>query len=181
MASAPLFQSRDDLLGALRLGGSALKESSIPVVDDGIDAARGEFWARLGGSRVQELLALPVVENPLPTDGNANLRSLAVRTERLLVRYELMLTMPVLVMDAGAAAQESWNDEGAFRAQGGFSRSSDRTALKLKIDENFEVLAGDESPGATTSIQGVTIGPNDEDDPEYLGEKILGRTTGIFP
>lgn len=181
MAVSPLFQTRDQILAALRLTATAAKDSPAAVIDAGISSARLEFWRRLGGTQVKALQTLAVSENPDPDDNSANLKMLAILTEQLVVRSELLLTMPTCFMDASASLPQQWNDEAGFRTGDNFQRTGERKALLLKIAENMDLLAGSESAGAESTMQGTTIGPTDaNDDPAYLGEQVFNHSLGIF-
>lgn len=169
----PIFQKRPELLAALQL--STAPAARTPVIDAGIKAARAEFWRRLTQSRITEILQTDETESP-QTDAQ-HLRALATITEQMVVRLHLLMTMSTAFKDGSGGAQQEWNDEGFLRGSNTFQRDSDRKQLEAAIAQNMDLLAGDESAGEESRVEGEVIGATN---PTYLGASFLKNDSGIF-
>lgn len=158
--TAPLFvPSLAELQSKLRLGGLPDEADSVEILNEGIQTARVAFFRRLGSGTLDSLAAVSYAAEPSTND--EYLRLVAANTEVLLVRVFLMRTMPVLFRDSSGDALQSWNDEGVIReAPEGLDLDTLIRSLEDQISENMELLAGEESAGAETSIKVSTIGPS---------------------
>jgi len=133
------------LKGKLRLTKLPTDSAANELLDEAILNARLEFYRRLGGTRVDALAAITFVENP--TSANEVLRALANAVEVKLVRVRLMRTIPVLFQDASGDVQRAWNEEAPFREGGVSSTDREIKRIESEIEEDFQMLAGEESQG----------------------------------
>lgn len=109
--TTPLFMDLDRLLTSLRLSGSASRDSGS-LIHDAVAKARLEFYAALSSSRMAALRAMTPVDDPTTPDQRARL--IAEMCEIVMVRRDLLQTMPVFVMDPNTQ-QEVWNEDGLLR------------------------------------------------------------------
>jgi len=155
----PLFVATlADLLERLRLAGVPTAASSTnAIIDEGVLRARLQFYRRLGEWRVNYLLAIPFNLNPTTEDGV--LRALANSVEVDLVRCELMQRLPMAFMDSSGDVNKRWNEEAPFRERGPLDPSSQIKAIKNRLEEDFQMLAGEEGLATEVHLKSFTIEP----------------------
>ena len=145
MATPPLFVSSLAVLKEkLRLSGLPTGKDGEAILNEGILAAREKFHRRLGASRVTTLLALVFTETP--TTHDEVLRSIANTTEVLLVRRELLCTLPVAFVD-GNKPLTIFGTEAPFRHLGPSDLQIVKGKLDCEIEENLQILEGSDSIG----------------------------------
>lgn len=149
----PLFVSNlATLKAALRL--SAVPSTSpdtLAILDESILRVRLAFYRRLGQQRVGVLLAMPVIANPTSVD--EILRALASTTETKMVFAELLRKLPNQFMDASGDANRRWNEEAPFRERGPSDAQREIQRLLDEIEEDMEMLAGEEVQGDESSYK----------------------------
>lgn len=153
MANLPLFAADlATLKTRLRLSGVPVGAvDALAIIDEAILRARMSFYRRLSTFRVNQLLAIPYVENPSTND--EILRALANSVELDLVRLELFKTLPVTWMDASGDANKKWNEEALFRERGPTDRQKEMTRLSDQIEEDFQMLGLEEGLSEETGVQ----------------------------
>lgn len=157
MSVSPLFVTDiDTLKGRLRLSGS-VSSDSVAIIEDAVQKVRIGFYRALGASRITTLLALGEDDNPVTDDGI--LRATASVTEVMWVRRLLLRTMPVLLLGSQSSDQTAWNQDGLVREAGHGSVEAEINRLKKEIDENLQILAGEEDD--TGDVLASTIGPDE--------------------
>lgn len=141
MAVTPLFFASTTALKAeLRLTDSDAAGDVQKIIERAIQQVRTNIYVRLGVTRVNLLVALPVVENPVTNDGL--LRQAGSNLEALWTRVLLMDTLPAIHLDASGGAQESYNDEGTFRKTDEDDRAAMRERAMEEIERLLEFLGG---------------------------------------
>ncbi|MBL4769477.1 MAG: hypothetical protein JKY94_17525 [Rhodobacteraceae bacterium] len=178
MADAtPVFQSKGNLQSVLRLSGMGANTDADEQLDSAIREARTFFWRRLGKARLDELAGLAFVDPPV-TD-NDHLRQLCSLVENKRVRWYLIPLYTSHFKDGGAAMFQEWNEEAAFRNLNPFAGERLRETLMQEIEDDMDMLAGEDSAGAETTIQATTFGMAEADGPPaILGQSLLDG--GIF-
>ena len=124
----PLFIANvEELQAHLRLSGaSSLSGSDFSsLLDQAIRKVRLNFLRRLGERIVLKAQA-----------DTGNFKDMAELAEIAWVRMELSYMLPMLFMDSGASARESYNDEAAFRKSAQEDLRDLRRALKMEV-ENY--------------------------------------------
>lgn len=149
----PLFvQDLATLKAALRLTGvPAEATDTLAILDESILRTRLAFYRRLGQQRVGVLVAMTEVDNP--TSEDEVLRSLASTTETKMVYAELLRKLPNQFMDASGDANRRWNEEAPFRERGATDAQREIQRLLDEIEEDMEILSGEESQGDEVSFK----------------------------
>lgn len=142
----------DTLMAELRLSGVPAKSDANSIVQRALLDARLSFLRKLGDKRVAHLSSIVHVNNPITTD--QTLRAVAASTEVLLVRRALLRTLRTTFAD-GNSARDMFNDEGFVRDAPEIELSKEISALHAEIEENFELLSGEEAVGQET--QGMLV------------------------
>lgn len=142
----------DSLLAELRLSGATGASGALPLIQRAVLDARMRFFRSLGESRVSYLAAIPYVVNP--TTINQTLRAVASSTEILIIRHELLRKLRWSTID-GNAVQQIYNSEAFIREQPEAQLETELKRLHNEIEENMELLAGDEQVGEET--QGLLV------------------------
>lgn len=160
MSTAPLFVATIALLrGKIRLEG-AESGSAEALIDEAVLTVRMEFFRRLTKARVDLILAMTFSETPSSTA--EQMRAVANITEVLMVRRELMDTLPVMFQDASGSARDDWNRDAPFRNTAPSDLRRQKDALTAKIEQNLVYLAGDaEETAEPSEVQGGTIEPDE--------------------
>lgn len=157
MATAPLFVADlATLKPKLRLSGVPTTSDADDIINESILIARQKFYRELGIARVAELVALPFNENPTTED--QILRAVANSTEVLMVRCELMRIMPMMFMDGNADQNQIMQDESLFRETTSAQLEQMRLQCDLEIQQNMDLLAGDEEISSEGTIRIDTPG-----------------------
>lgn len=158
MAVAPLFvASMDAVRARLRLSGVADASDAMDAIDEAVRVVRTNIYARLGLTRVGELVGYSSTDTP--TTENEILRTVAEGMEVKWVRYELLGTLPVLFMDGSGQREQAWNDEGAFRPGGPAGAEGERRRLMAEIDRALDLLSGTSTIGGQTTVRASSIAP----------------------
>ncbi len=168
MTPVPLFQTFDALRLVLRLEGLNEGSGAMAVLHSAIKDARTEFWRRLGAQRVTELTLLP--DSEMPATDEEYLRSLSRVTEEKLVRGKLLEILTAKFRE-GASDLEDWNDTAAFRSMSSFQRDQDLKRIRKDVDDAFDLLALDESPGDEATVSAIDVAP--PAGPHYLGQGVF--------
>lgn len=157
--NTPLFVADvEELQKRLRLTGVTFEKDTYAMLEEAILTVRAGFYRRLGPARVAQLVALPYVEDP--TDEDGTLRAIANTTEVTWVRLHLVRRMPTLFADSSNEKFQEWNDNPYLR---GLVPQREIDRMSSEIEQNLEMLTGDESLGEESSVQATTFGP--ETDP----------------
>lgn len=155
--SIPLFTSRADTLKKQRLtelapGHPALEQFSVAV-----DEARGEFYMRLGRTKLAELEAITPAEPP-DTDAE-HLRLLASTVEQRLIRVGLLGYLTALLKEGtGGRIHQEWNDVSAFRNMTSEQAKEERKKLLEEADRAFGFLSGNLIAGESPRLRAAAIG-----------------------
>lgn len=134
------------LKSKLRLTKLPTDSAANALLDEQILATRTAFYRRLGAARVGQILAIPFVINP--TTENGVKRAIANTVEVKMVRVRLMRTLPVLFQDSSGDANTAWNTEAPYREAGLSSLDREIKRLEDEIEEDMQVLDGEEEQGA---------------------------------
>lgn len=181
MATAPLFVADlATLKPKLRLSGVPTISDADDIINEAILVTRQKFYRELGVARITALLVLPFVETPSTND--QILRAVANSTEVLMVRCELMSMMPMMFMDGNADQNQIMQDEALFRDSTSSQLEQMRMQCELEIQQNMDLLAGDEeiasestiridSPGVSQPVIDTTTASR-----PYPGDSILPAT-----
>jgi hypothetical protein len=170
MAVESLFNaSRESLLKRVRIN-KADDEATLALVDMAISEVRTGFYSSLGASRIAQILAGTVVENP--TSAAELLRATAANTEALWVTWLLAPRLPYLFMDNKASVGDAFNDEPLTRdSNAGQKRFLDN--LKAQVDVGLSAL---KEPAGTEAglFKASSIGPDSPD-------LVFDRFRGLYP
>lgn len=175
-APAPIFQSYDELKAYLGLSG-VTKPDSVEKIDAAVRSAKTRLWRDIGKGALDTLRSYPVNQNPV-TDAE-NLRELAAHVERLIVRRDLLETMPIAFKGQSANFLDEWNAEGAFRNMDGFERSRAIKSIEEEIGKCIDLLKQTTLSGEST-VGLVSTFEEDGEAPAYLGADALEDPLGIF-
>jgi len=170
----PLFlEDLDAMKSALRLSGvPAVDEDANSILQQAILAVRTNFYRRLGGTRVGQLVAIDFEDNPETDD--EMLRALAQTTEVKYTFVELMDRLPMLWMDDSGGAWQQFNEQGTFRKLGMSDRKEMRTRMLADIEQAMQFLAGEQVFGEESSISVGTYG-SQLCPPPRIGDTIFRR------
>ncbi len=147
----PLFvPTRTQLVKALRLKGVPDAENAQDVIDEAISLVRTNIFQRLGSDRIATIRAISYSRTP--TSDQDYLRLLAATTETKWVRVELMRVMPMQFVD-GSAADQTWQNEAAFRAATFATIAAEAKRIRNEIDQALEILSGSFEIGADQSLK----------------------------
>lgn len=172
----PLFVADLVTLKAkLRLSGvPSSATDTLAILDEAILKSRLAFHRRLGQQRVGVLLAISFNENPSSED--EILRALANTTETQQVYAELLRRLPNQFMDSSGDANRRWNEEAPFRERSNSDFHKELQRLLDDIEENMELLAGEESIGEESQFK--TFDGTPDCTPPRPGDSI--RRGGLF-
>lgn len=185
MPVAPLFvvdennlNGRDELLRRLRLS-DACSTDAQEIIDQAIEEVRVRLYDEvegLGPTRVAEILAIPYVENA--TSADDLLRTCANLLEVVMVRRQLLCTMPVLFMDGSGVSPEVWNEEPLTRNS--FDEVQEQIRkLDQEIASKMEALRGDPCEQGVVDVS--VFGPPANCPPPRPGDSLIPRRAGVFP
>jgi hypothetical protein len=153
VANNPLFVADLATIKArLRLTGvPAASTDTHAIIDECLLRTRLTFVRRLGTARINKIRAITYTEDPLTDDGV--IRALANTTEINMVRCELMQRLPIAFMDASADLDKRWNEDAPFREKGSNDLRKQITDLQNSIEEDMQMLAGEEELAEESTIQ----------------------------
>ena len=178
MAVSPLFLlDMDALKGRLRLDGVDIDDSAQNLLDGAARSVRAKFNARLGVTRVGELVALTSVENPLTED--EILRSIAEEVEAKWIWVELTRNLPIKFFDNSGDDLEQYNVEGAFRSIDPERIQGERDRCLEEIENWLPILAGDVPLGEVQLNKAHTQGDMPGGRPYPLGT-LVGQNKNLF-
>lgn len=143
---------------------------ALAILNEGILKARLKFYRRLGTARVGQLLSISFVENPTTED--EVLRALANTVEVKLVLCHLLVRLPHVWMDASGAIDKQWNEEAPVREQAPVELADRLSACQNEIEEDMQVLAGEDQIGDEDLIQ--TFDGTPDDPTPRVGRTLLG-------
>lgn len=153
---SPLFvPSMEVLKEKTRLSGIPDDEGADRILEQATMRVRREFFNRLGGTIISEILDYP--RTGTPTTLNERKRSLAEDIEIAWVRYYLLRDLPVHFLDGSSSIQQSWNEEGLSRRLTLREMQSLRSNLLAFCVEGIYELAHGKFDGS--SIRADSIGP----------------------
>lgn len=158
--SNPLFLADLDAMKAeLRLSGvPASGEDANVILEDVLLQVRTQFYRRLGITRVGQIVAF--AENYTnPTTEEEILRAVAKSTEVKMAWCKLGERLPQLWMDDSGGAWQQFNEQGTFRKLSLRERMDQCERYAAEIEENMQLLAGEQSLGDETGIQATTFSP----------------------
>jgi hypothetical protein len=171
VATAPLFVADlATLKPKLRLSGVPTTSDADDIINEAILTVRQKFYRELGTSRITVLKAIAFVENP--TTDNQILRAVANNTEVLWVRCELMCKLPMMFMDGNAEQNQIFQDEALFRETTANELEQARIRCELEIQQNLDLLRGDEEIASETTIRVDTPGTS---------QPVVDTTTAARP
>lgn len=164
------------LEAALRLSGVPAGSDAKSIIDEGVLQARMSFVKALTQARVTTIRGYAYTDDPSTEE--ENLRMLANLTESMLVRLHLMRTLPVLFMDSAEKDEQAWNEEGIFRNKSPFDLEREKVALREDIQNNFDLLLGEEEAGQISTIKIQTMEPATT--PPRPGDSVWGSRSSTF-
>lgn len=141
----PLYQpSRDQLLADLRLSDAETDGTAQSLINAAIRRARVTFYRRLGVSPATTIAGYTYSEAPTTTNGVLRLQ--ASELEAMLVRRDLLRTLPVLFEDAAAEGGRVFQGEEPFH-ESTSDRRKEIERLDNDIEEAFALLTADVTLG----------------------------------
>jgi len=157
-----LFAEDDDWIKArLRLSNVPdSKADTQAIIAEAILRARVRFYHRLGKARVTALLAL-TDEGSTPTTLDGVLRALAPLVEVKLAYVECLRRLPAAFMDASGDLNQRWNEEAPFRERPRTNLERELIRLTDEIEQDMQMLAGEEAAGEESSIESYDGTPDD--------------------
>jgi hypothetical protein len=180
MAVLPLFFS-DMATLALALRFSTVQEGSAEyaLFKEAVKKARIKIYQQLGTSTVASLVALPSEDNPTTESGIQ--RSAANRVEFLLVRLDMLRSLPVLFMDASASSREVWNQEPLARQNPGSpALEAEIRRVESEIATLFATLEDGLTETSGSTVQGGSYG-NELDYDEFPLPATRSIQGGVLP
>lgn len=142
----PLFMDLERLSSSLRLGSDISQASSV-LLEDAVKKARLQFYSALGASRMAELRALSLVADPVTPEQQSRLT--AEMCEIVMVRRDLLMTMPTFTMDPHTQ-QEVWNEDGLVRKM--TRKERDESIVRLDQEIAAYLTALDTSGAAAAGL-----------------------------
>jgi hypothetical protein len=177
--SDPLFETLDNTKKKQRLTNLAVGHTVLEQLDLVVDDARGEFYTRLGLSRLNTLTA--IVEVDPPTDDDEHLRLLAQVTEQKLLRRGLLSILTQLAKEGqGGRVYQEWNDVSAFRNMSAERIETEIKRLEEETDRAFGFLSGELTPGASPRIKAASIGSELESQYRKVGHSLYAVPPYLF-
>lgn len=174
MAATPLFQSLEKLKQSLRVSSISTGADVSVQLDRAVENARLTFWRKVGAAATTTLAGLPKKDPPTTEDHYKRL--LAEHTELLLVWSYLAMYLPVSVMDGSADFRQLWNSDEQFKNISDGGRQARINIVHTTIEENFELLSGEDSAANETSVGAITLEPqNIQPIQKFLGTSIYQR------
>jgi len=169
----PVFvPSRAALKRALRLDGVPDNDQADYLLDQAVRRARSGFYRRLTHPRIVTLQGYSLSSPPNPDEQTEYLRLMAEDTEVDWVRLELTWLIPQMHQDSSGDALDVWNEVAPFRKMDVEELELLRTHLRSGIEDNLDMLRGDEEAGSETTVRGKAVGPKDP--PPRLGDSLWG-------
>lgn len=167
----PLFvPDRAALKSALRLEGVPDNDQADDLLDQAVRRARSGFYRRLTHSRIVTLQGYALSSPPNPDQNTEYLRLMAEDTEVDWVRLELTWLIPQMHQDSSGDALDVWNEVAPFRKMDVEELEQLRSHLRGTIEQNLDMLRGDEEAGSETSFRGRSVGPDKT--PPRLGDSL---------
>lgn len=158
MTPAPLFIADvATLQRRLRLSGVDSNDDQFAVFEDAMRAVRAGFYRELTHSRISTLKSYAQTDDP--TTNAEYLRLLADVTEVLWTKAELMKRLPVKFKAASADDRHEWNDNPDFRESDERDRARELSRLLAEVQENLDLLSGQEQAGNESQVHTTIIGP----------------------
>ncbi len=174
MSVTPLFlDSMTTLKSKLRLSGASAADA-LAMLDTIVEEVRIGFYLRLTQARITTILATAYAANPTTDAGY--LRALANATEVLWCRLKALRLFPTLIAEGAGNKLQSWNDEGVFRPQGQSDLAAEFTRLETELENNLEILAGEQTSGDVRTIQ--TFDGTPDETPDLPGATIFPNFRG---
>ncbi|CAK9074174.1 Uncharacterized protein (Fragment), partial [Durusdinium trenchii] len=133
------------LKARLRLTGVEAGSDAQAIIDEATLMVRANIYARLGDTRVTELLAITF--DPVFTTNQGALRAIANNLEIKWVWLILLDRLPTIFMDNSGAVQEVYNEEAAFRSVDPERLDDLREQCLIAIEQMLDVLSGDQEIG----------------------------------
>lgn len=156
----PLFVTdRATLKRTLRLSGVPDQDAADDLLDQALRRARAGFYRKLEQARITTLMGYIISSPPNPDVNTEYLRLLAEDTEVDWVRLELTWLLPIFFQDSSGDALDAWNEVASFRKMDAEELAELRTRLHGVIEDNLDLLSGDEEAGSEITIRGKTVGP----------------------
>lgn len=170
----PLFvPSRTALKSALRLSGIPDQDAADYLLDQAVRRVRSGFYRKLTHSRVVTLQGYTLSSPPNPDTEQEYLRLMAEDTEVEWVRFELTWLIPMLWQDSSGDSLDLWNEVAPFRKMDAEELANLQNHLQVTIEQNMDMLRGDEEAGSETSIRGRTVEPKEK--PPGIGGSLNWR------
>ena len=178
--SSTLFHTLLETKDRQRLNGLKAGHDVLEQLDLVIDSVRGEFYTRLGLSRLGTILGfLPLVDPP--TSDNEYIALVAATTEQKMVRMGLLSWLAVLAKEGGGGRiYQEWNDVGAFRNLNTESRRAEQDRLSREIEDAFRFLSGSATPGAAPRTKAIAIGSLLDDQYRKVGFSLYSNPAYLF-
>lgn len=148
---------------------------ALAILDEGILQARLQFYRRLGTTRVGQLLAITYDANPTTED--EVLRALANTVEVKLVLCHLLRRLPNTWMDASGDIHKRWNEEAPVRELSPTQILDRLAACQNEIEEDMQILAGEEQVGDEELIQ--TFDGTPDCPTPRVGRTLLGGSRRV--
>ena len=177
--SDPLFDNIDTVKTKQRLIGLDPGHTVLEQLDLVVDDARGEFYTRLGLTRLNTLTALTGAEPPVTDDDH--MRLLAATTEQKMIRLGLLTYLTALSKEgAGGRIYQEFNDVSAFRDMSAERIVNEQQALRAEIDRAFGFLTGTLTPGASPRIKAASLGSTLEPQHRKVGFSLYAVPPYLF-
>jgi len=167
----PLFQTREELLLAIRLS-TATDVQTLAVVDSAITEVRMGFFSALGTSRAVMIAGYTGSENP--TTAEEILKATAKVAEGLWITARLLEQLPSLFLSESGKVRDEFNDEPLTRDSAGLAKQ--KKDLMVRVErlvgqlKSPSEVAGN---GAVFSCGRVDI--NGDDDPYLIADNFIGK------
>lgn len=170
--SNPLFLADLNAMKAeLRLSGvPATGEDANVILEDVLLQVRTAFYRRLGITRVGQIVAF-ATNYTNPSTEPEILRAVAKSTEVKMTWCKLAERLPQLWMDDSGGSWQQFNEQGTFRKMSLRERVEQCERYETEIEENMQLLAGEQALGEETGINCTTFSNGDgtpEDRPQLL-------------
>jgi hypothetical protein len=170
----PLFvPSRLALKQALRLSGVPDLDAADYLLDQAVRRARSGFYRKLTHARVVTLQGYSLSSPPNPDSTQEYLRLMAEDTEVDWVRLELTYLIPLMHQDSSGDALDQWNEVAPFRKMDTEELEMLRSHMIHVIEQNLDMLSGDEVAGSEITIRGEVVEP--EEKPPSLGDSLWSQ------
>lgn len=154
MAIEALFnESYTKLLERARIE-SANETQTLALVEMSVSDVRIGFYKSLGKDRIDQIIAIPLAENPSTDD--EILRASAANLEALWLTYILLPRLPTMFMSSSHTTTQAWNEEPLTRDSSALKEHME--LLKVQLDQGLSELLVDETEYVSQDVRADSIG-----------------------